>query len=240
MKRRILVLSPFFRSERGWIDDFCVRDDLEFRKVPYPVVLPSWHTRGGVTPINEWHRHYRYVWHAMRWRSDCIVTSFPQLAFVAACLVRLTAPRRPRLIAWHFNLGSLTNRTKGRVAGRVLAAVDRFVVHASGEIQTYSHWLGLDPSRFVFSALQRGAPGRPAPSPIPGPYLVSLGSANRDYATLVKAVAATGIKTVIIASEQILDTLPGDPQLVKLHGLSLEECDQILAGAQLHVVPISL
>jgi glycosyltransferase involved in cell wall biosynthesis len=66
-----------------------------------------------------------------------------------------------------------------------------------------------------------------------------MGSAHRDYGTLVEAVAGTGIKTVIIGKKDMLDLLPDDPNLIKLHGISPEECNSILGEASVNVVPIT-
>lgn len=239
MKKKVLILAPFFGSDSRWIDDFCDRTDLEFRKPPFAGQLAPWHTRGNTTPLAEWLGYLRYTQRAMAWQPDCVVTSFPQLALVAAGLMPFKGNCRTRLIAWNFNLGSLSSRWKGRLAGKVLARIDRFVVHARSEIGSYAGWLGLDEARFRFVPLQRGRIGEVAASPIEKPYIVSMGSANRDYLTLVDAVAGIGIRTVLIAGKNLLDSLPERPDLVKLHGLTYQECNNILGGAELSVVPIA-
>jgi glycosyltransferase involved in cell wall biosynthesis len=66
-----------------------------------------------------------------------------------------------------------------------------------------------------------------------------MGSANRDYLSLVKAIQGTGIKTVIISKQSMLDDLPAHPDLIKMSGLSMNECNSILSGAELNIVPIA-
>jgi glycosyltransferase involved in cell wall biosynthesis len=239
VKQRILLLAPYFREDSRWIDDFCARPDLEFRKAPFPTRLPPWHQRGGATPAGEWLAYLRYTGAALRWPCDCVVSSFPQLALAASALLPLRARRPARLIAWNFNVGSLASRLKGRIAGRLLGRVDRFVVHARGEVSEYARWLGLEEARFRFVPLQRGRIGELPPSPIAGPYVVSMGSANRDYATLAAAVAGTGIRTVIIGGPELVRALPPHPEIVGLHGLGFDECNAILASAAVNVVPIT-
>jgi glycosyltransferase involved in cell wall biosynthesis len=175
----------------------------------------------------------------MQSRSDCIVTCFPQLALVAAALLSFSDNPGPRLIAWHFNLGSLANEWKGYLAGRVLRRVDRFVVHSRSEITNYAKWLGIGEKRFCFVPLQRGSFDEVKPSQIQRPYIVSMGSANRDYKTLVDAILGTGIKTIVISKKNIIDDLPEHPDLLKLNNLTYEECKSILSGAELNIVPIS-
>lgn len=238
-RRRILILASFGGANGIWIDDFCHREDFDFSKARYINAPVSWHQRGPVTTASEWREHLKYTWKAIRQDADCIVACFPQMALPAALLLRLTGNSTTRLVAWHFNLGSLAPPWKGWLAGRILSRVDRFVVHASGEIGGYARWLRISPRRFRFVPLQRGKVEPTDPSPIPRPYIVSMGSANRDYATLVRAVLGTGIRTVIISKKDILEELPEHPDLVKLHSLTLTECNAILRDAVMNVVPIS-
>ncbi|HZT03161.1 MAG TPA: glycosyltransferase family 4 protein [Steroidobacteraceae bacterium] len=237
--KRILVLSHSFGPKSHWIDDFCRRADFEFRKIPYPEQAASWHQRGQTTPAGEWLTHLRYMRSAAARRYDGIITCFPQLTLTAASVLRLSLNTRTRLIGWHFNLGSLTPPWKGRVAGALLGRVDRFIVHASDEVSSYAKWLHLPASRFRFVPFQRGVVEPVGPSPITRPYIVSMGSANRDYATLAKAVAGTGIRTVIIAKRSFLEALPDSPELIKLHGLTYAECHAILGEAVINIVPIT-
>jgi glycosyltransferase involved in cell wall biosynthesis len=238
-KRKVLILAPFLGPDGCWIDDFCDRRDLEFEKAPYLSDFQSWHSRGATTPLSEWLAHFKFARRAMKKRCDCIVTAFPQQALVAAVLLLLMGRSTTRLIAWSFNLGSLPSGWKRHLARLILKRVDRFVVHARAEIGSYSRWLDVDEDKFRFIPLQRGDIEKPDPSPIAKPYIVSMGSAHRDYGTLVEAVTGTGIKTVIIGKKDMLDLLPENADLIKLHGISLEECNSILSEARVNVVPIT-
>ena len=175
----------------------------------------------------------------MKPRPDCIITCFPPLAFVAAALLLFAGKSGPSLIAWHFNIGSLSNEWKGLFAGRILRRVDRFVVHSRSEIRDYARWLRIEEKKFCFVPLQRASFDDVKPSPIQKPYIVAMGSANRDYTTLVTAMLGAGIKTVIISKKTILDELPEHPDLLKLSNLTMQECRNILGGAEINIVPIS-
>jgi glycosyltransferase involved in cell wall biosynthesis len=238
-RKRILILAPFFGLENIWIDDFCDRPDFEFKKAPFQNHPLSWHQRGPATSPGEWIRYFKYSYGAMNWKADCIVTCFPQLALTTAALLPFAGKSGTRLVAWNFNLGSLSPGWKQLLARRILHRVDRFVVHARGEIGNYAQWLGIEETKFSFVPLQRGKIPKLKPSRISAPYIVSMGSANRDYKTLIDAVLGTGIKTVIISKKSQIDSLPEHPDLVKLSDLSWEECDGILNCATLNVVPIA-
>ena len=122
-RRRILVLAQFFEREGAWISDFCSNANYEFKKAIYPAPSLAWHQRGATTPPGEWLTHVKYVREAMNWEADCVIACFPQLALVAAAFLRVTNRRSPRLIAWHFNLGGLSSKWKGQLAGAVLNRV---------------------------------------------------------------------------------------------------------------------
>ena len=237
-KKKILILAPFFTSSAAWIDDFCDRQDFTFKKQLFLSDQVSWHQRGPKTPLREWWALTKYARGAMTWQPDCVVTCFPQLAIVMAALSILLfwRPKLP-LIAWNFNLGHLPTGLKKVVVGFLLRKVDLFVVHSRGEIESYSRLIGVPEQRFRFVPLQKGDVGKMKPSTISGHYIVSMGSANRDYETFVGAIAGTGIKSVVISKREIVEGLPDCAELTKLSGLSADECDSIMNGALVNVVP---
>ncbi|MBS3936167.1 MAG: glycosyltransferase [Sulfuritalea sp.] len=238
-RKRILILANFFSGNGDrWIDDFCPGNRYRFIKKAHPDSAASWHQRGPVTALAEWRDHFRYARQGLEKLPDGLVTAFPQLALAASALLLARASRHLPFIAWNFNLGAIGGRLKGKASGQALRRVDRFVVHAREEIPAYARWLGLPESRFRFIPLQRGRVEVGGASPVAGGYLVSLGSAQRDYATLAAAVKATGLRTVIIARADLLARLPDDPMLIKLSGLSQQQCIDILAGAAVNVVPL--
>jgi hypothetical protein len=238
LKKKILILAPFFTSSAAWIDDFCQRQDFKFKKQLFLSDQVSWHQRGPKTPLREWWALTKYAHGAMSWRPDCVVTCFPQLAIVMAALntLQFWKPKQP-LIAWNFNLGHLPTGLKKVLVGFLLQKVDLFVVHSRGEIESYSRLIGVPEQRFRFVPLQKGDVGKMKPSTISGDYIVSMGSANRDYETFVGAIAGTGIRSVVISKRDIIDGLPDCLELTKLSGLSANECDSIMNGALVNVVP---
>ncbi len=232
------ILLPFNTNKNSkWIDDFGNRADLKFTKIVDENAPASWHKRGPTTPFIEWIFYLKHAAKALRMRSDGIITSFPQLAFTTALLLTLFGARKTRLIAWTFNLGSVSQSWKGRIAGIILRRVNVFIVHSSAEEKTYSDWLRLPQNRFRFIPLQRGAVPKFETSTT-SPYIVTMGSANRDYATFVEAISSLDIPVVIISKKSILSDIPNLPHITKLHDISYFECLKILASARICVVPI--
>ena len=237
--KRWAILLPFGSEKSGvWIDDFGTRADLSFTKITSGDALGSWHKRGPTTPFSEWLFYLKHALRAVRMRPDGIITSFPQLAFTAAILLTLVGNRKTRLIAWTFNLGSVSQPWKGRIAGFILRRVDIFIVHSRAEEKIYSDWLKLPKHRFRFKPLQRGAPRKFKVSSTTPPYIVSMGSANRDYSTLVKAISDIDAPIIIISKESILAAIPDSPQITKMHDIPYVECLKILAAARLNIVPL--
>lgn len=233
-----LILAPFFTTESQWIDDFCNREDIKFVKICPKKPPNSWHMRGATTPFAEWFSLFSYVHRSLKNKSDGIITCFPQLAFITALMLIIQRKKKIPLIAWNFNLGSLSNKWKGFLAGLILQRVDRFIVHSRAEIKSYASWLEIDESRFSFVPLQRGQVPDIAYDSISTPYIVSMGSANRDYKTLIEAVKDLNIPVVIVAKKTLLDNIPDLPQLTKRHGLNEEECLAILKNAKINIVPL--
>lgn len=238
MARQVVIIAPWFDSEgQVWLDDFVRSGAYAFRKLLRPGAAQSWHQRGATTPASEWKEFFAYARRTFAARPDIIVTLFPPLALAAAFWKRATFSRA-RIIAWAFNLGSTGGWLKGKLTGLVLRAVDLFVVHSSAERRAYSSWLGLPEKRFRFVPLQRGGCAFARQENNEAPYLLALGSAGRDYQTLLKATAGFAGRVVIVAKDAIIDSLSPQPNVEFRSGLTMEECEKLMAGARLCVIPI--
>ena len=236
-KQRWAIVAPFMESDGYWIDDFGHRDDLAFTKIAIVKKPTSWHLRGPRTPLHDWLAHLKQSYLAIRMKPDGFITSFPQLALTTSFLLSVFFWRKAKLIAWTFNLGSLGSRWKGLATGFLLRKVDMFAVHSRAEIQYYSDWLGLPESRFRFVPLQKGDIPDFGKSDRP-PYVLSMGSANRDYATLSRAVQPLDLPVIVVAKESELSHFAGIPNVTPMHGLTEEECLELLAFARINVVPL--
>lgn len=234
----VVIIAPFFDGAADkWLDDFVQPCGYAFKKVKRFVREQSWHTRGKATPLSEWREFLGYASRAFAERPDVLVTAFPQLAFAAAFWKRVRFSRMP-IIAWAFNLGSTQNKIKGFLAGLLLRSVDLFVVHSTEERSRYASWLGLPEGRFQFVPLQCGDRNLPRNEEADEPYLISMGSAGRDYATLLRATEGFTGRLVIIAKPEMVDALPKRDNVTYLSNLTMLECEERLARARLNVVPV--
>ena len=142
------------------------------------------------------------------------------------------------LVAWLFNLGEVYQGTKGKLARFALRRVDCFVVHSRHEIKAYSEWLDLPESRFRFVPLQRAFVEREYAENSDQPFIVALGSAHRDYRTLVEAVRLTGHRTVIVCGPHAVAGLDLPANVNVLSNLSLADCHKLLQEARLSITPV--
>lgn len=239
MAREVVIIAPWFDSEgQVWLDDFVRSSAYAFRKLLRPGGARSWHERGATTPPSEWKEFFAYARRAFAGRPDIIVTLFPPLALAAAFWKRLTFSRA-RIIAWAFNLGATNGWLKGKLTGVVLRAVDLIVVHSSAERRVYSSWLGLPEKRFRFVPLQRGGRAFVREEDCETPYILALGSAGRDYQTLLEATADFPGRVIIVAKDSIIESLSARPNVEMKSHLTMEECERLMAGARICVIPIA-
>jgi len=237
---RFLLLSPFTRgTSSNWIVKNLVGHEIE--------VVPAGYAHERSRPVSgrqEWGDYYRHVRQALRQAAGGqvrgFITVFPQLAAVAGLLKRLLLRSDLMVVAWSFNLGRTYGGLKGAVARFALAGVDLFIVHSRAEIALYSSWLRLPESRFQFVPLSVALPeDEPAEAgEAAEPFIVALGTANRDYDTLAAAVAGTGIRTLIVAGAHRTRHIQPPPEVQFRSGLPLEECHRLARGARLNLIPL--
>lgn len=236
------VAAPFFQksdlASLRWLDDF-VPAGHSFSKIlrQDPSNL-SWHNRSSRnTQLEEWVGYWQQSQEAWKATQGGVITVFPQLALTAA-LQKTIAFKKAPLVAWCFNVGDCYPGLKQLVAQNTLKQVDRFVVHSRRECETVSRWLGLPQERFEFVPLQRAAIPITEAEELENPFILAMGSANRDYQTLFQAVEKLGIRTVVVAGQHAISGL-NLPACVELRsGLTPQECLQLAQKARISIVPL--
>lgn len=238
-----LVLSSFVKNNRpGWLFKYAPLTDVPVKAVP---ALYDHDRSRNTSNLGDWADYFKHALAGFRSLPSRragvgIITTFPQLAVCACLLKRLTWRRHLPVIAWMFNLKHPYTGVKGWLTRRALGSADRIVVHSRAEIDTYSRWLGLPRERFSFVPLTAEIPAVGAwEENEAAPYVVSLGNANRDYQTLVRAVRRLGVKTIIVAGDSAVQGLDLPPNVEVRSKLSLEECHRLVKHARLHVIPIA-
>jgi glycosyltransferase involved in cell wall biosynthesis len=238
MSRWSVVAEFFSNRQSRWLDDFIADPDLVFTKIP-ATRREDWHRAARPrTGMRKWLRLLGQGWRAFDGRPDGIITCFPQLAMTVAFIKRLTF-RKTRLIAHNFNLGGFPPGARRSLARFAARGIDILVVHSPSEVRSYADYLALPPARIRFVRLQRGLLDLTRAEDVTQPFLLAMGSAGRDYATLIEATRAQAIPTVIVTRKDIIDTLPAAAHVTFHHGLTAAECLALLARARITVVPIA-
>jgi len=237
-----LVLSPFVKTTYpGWLMPFIDAAKHRTRQVPADYD----HDRSrAVSSGRQWLDYLRHGWRGFSQtftsKPTGIVTAFPQLAVIVALFKTLSGRKNVPLIAWCFNLAQPYGGIKGKLARFCLPAVDVFVVHSRAEIEIYSTWLQLPRERFVFVPLS--AEIRDTDTWFDqgdDPYIVALGTANRDYALLTEAAGQLGYKTIIVAGSHATAHIQPPPCVSFRSNLTLAECHQLALYSRVNVIPIA-
>lgn len=220
-----------------WLDDIVEPGHHRFVKIPTRRPESNWHERTSPrTSLNRWLRSGA----GQLGDSDVdgVITVFPPLAVTTGLRNRLRR-RRLKHVAWAFNLGHHPRGWKRLASSVALANVDRIIVHSSGEVAIVRDLFGLDQHQVEFVPLQ--GPDRPvlAGEDTEQPFIVAIGSANRDYRTLIEALRITGLPAKIVASPRLIEEISPPPRVEVLTRLTPDDCLRLAQQARICVTPLA-
>jgi glycosyltransferase involved in cell wall biosynthesis len=234
------VVAPFpSEKEDPWLGRFVPPGRHCFQSVPAPYE----HDRSRkATSIRQWTDYFQ---HALRAKdvvrnhgsSAGIITNFPQLPLAFGCLQQLSKESIPT-VAWSFNIGVLPEGLKKSVSRIALRRVDKFVVHSRAEIVACSNWLQVATERFEFVPLQRPVAAITVAEEKNAPFIISMGSAGRDYSLLFRVLEDLPYRAIVVAGKHAVAGLKIPANVELRSGLSIGECHGLLQQARLSVTPI--
>ena len=184
--------------------------------------------------------HANSVWTAVQGSTErCgVITSFPQLAMCVGLRKRMARATTP-LVAGTFNLGKLYRGVKREIARIALSSVDRFIVHSTAEIESYSRWLDLPSDRFRFVPLLCPDRRIALDEDREHPFVLSMGSAKRDYALLFDVLGELKLPAVIVAAPYAVAGLSVPANVRVRSGLSANQCFELVQRARINVIPVA-
>lgn len=244
-----IILNPFSHNTNvRWIPEHINDENIEFKVVPADYSHDRSRENSSSKQWLDFLRHALKAWFSAggkRKEPQGFITCFPQLPLILGCLKRITFSKRV-ILAWTFNLGRTYGGMKGKVAKFGFAAVDKFIVHSREEIEIYSSWLNIPQNRFEFVPLavlttnieQAVLEEKEKYSNTTEPYVVALGTANRDYSTLIEAMKNTGYRTIIVSGQSAVANIKLPENIEVKSGLSLKACHQLALNSTVNVVPI--
>lgn len=237
---RWFFAAHFLKSSGDqWIGAFVPGGRHRFETVP---ARHAHDAMGPVTSLRDWVAYFRHAWRVMR-RAHAeagsgVITCFPQLPVACGLLSYLFVPRVP-IVAWTFNVGRLPVGPKRLLSKLALRRVDALIVHSIDEIDECVECFGIERAKVIFVPLQSATRPRPDLSENRvDPYLLAMGSANRDYRLLFEGLRARPFRTVVVAAPHALEDLSIPPCVELRSGLSREECHGLLQGARVSVIPV--
>jgi Glycosyl transferases group 1 len=236
------IAAPFITdSSDRWLTAFV--PDVEGRSFTF-VPATYQHDRSrkftGLSGWADYFAHGSETWRAARASSkrNGILTCFPQLPIVVGLRKRLTRSPIP-VVAWMFNLGQLYGGVRRHMARQTLAAVDKIVVHSTAEVMAYSEWLQMPVERFQFVPMQCAAREITFLEDVDRPFVLSMGSAHRDYKLLFMVLADLGYPAVVVAGPHAVEGLVVPPNVQVQSGLTVAQCHALVQRARINVVPVA-
>ena len=237
------LAAPFIHNAADqWLTRFVPNDDvaLQFHSVPAAYTHDRSRKVTGLEAWGDYLQHGNAVWRAARKDTGRrgILTCFPQLPITVGLHKRALFSKIP-LVAWTFNLGKLYPGARRHLARATLPAVNRFIVHSRHEIAAYSEWLDMPAERFRFVPLQRNIRPITFKEDLDRPFVLSMGSAQRDYRLLFGTLGDLGYPAVIVASPHAVAGLSVPSNVEIRSDLSAAQCFELVQRARLSVIPVS-
>jgi glycosyltransferase involved in cell wall biosynthesis len=168
---------------------------------------------------------------------DIIVSLSEKLAIPLAVLLQT---RKPHVVIGH----KLSSGLKTRVFNtwKLHQRFDHLICVSRAQSKYAIHHLGMSPDRvhFVYDKVDHQF-FCPQPDVPEGDYILAVGQEQRDYQTLLRAVAGTGLKLIVVASSPWSTSeinLAGDVHAEVRSRIPYTELRALYAGARIVVVPL--
>ena len=210
---------------------------LEFILSPAEYTHDRSRAQSNLKDWQDYRRHANDAWKKAQQYDAGIITAFPQLPVCVGIQKRFSKKTTP-IVAWTFNLGALHGKHKKILARTALKSVNKFIVHSSAEIINYSQYLNLPVSRFEFIPLHKPIMPATVNENTSRPFILSMGSANRDYATLFNAIKELNYPLTVVAPPHALSGLSIPTSVTIKSNLTLPECRTLAQQARINIVPI--
>jgi glycosyltransferase involved in cell wall biosynthesis len=193
--------------------------------------------QSGLKDWKDYWQHSDDIWRKARENNCGIITTFPQLPACVGLRKRILKKDLP-IIAWTFNLGALHGNIKKMLAQFALNQVNKFIVHSTAECAIYSQYLNLPENLFEFIPLHRALSPIIEQEELDQPFILSMGAANRDYATLFRAIKRINIPLTVVAPQHCLAGLDIPPSVTIRSNLSMSECRKLIQQARINIIPV--
>jgi glycosyltransferase involved in cell wall biosynthesis len=210
-----------------------------FKVIPRSEPLIKWHDRSTkYTPFKDWLVYWEHGKRALKESNGGILTAFPQLAAVLGMQQHLSFQKRKPVIVWFFNIGTLHYDIRQLLAKVSLSNIDLFIVQTRREQEIYSKWLNLPIDKFQFIPFDMPPIEIEYEENNDKPFIISLGSAHRDFPILFQAVEKLNLPTVVATGKKALEGIDVPSNVDTPFGISQKECRHLAQQARINVIPL--
>ncbi|MDX2244398.1 MAG: glycosyltransferase [Leptolyngbyaceae cyanobacterium bins.302] len=235
------VAAPFIHDptvDGDWLLPYVPGDRHQFTVIPHGTPLANWHNQSSpVTSYQRWFHYLNQGKEAVKQTQGGVITVFPQLASTVGIYQRIYRKQIP-IVAWLFNVGKCYPGLRRHLARASVKNVSRFVVHSRRECDIYSQWLGISRERFEFIPFQSADIPILFEENTTNPFLVSVGSAHRDFPTLFTVVEKLKIPTVVASGKRALAGLDIPSSVKAPLGIGKQDCMRLTQEARINVIPL--
>jgi glycosyltransferase involved in cell wall biosynthesis len=216
-------------------------EDLRFVVTPATYTIDRSRKHSGLSAWADFFKQGNAAWSAALKTEGRrgIITAFPPLPVITGLRKRASFISDIPIVAWTFNLGQVYPGMRQHLSRVALARVNRFVVHSRAEIATYSEWLDLPPERFEFVPFETPIREVKLEEDLSEPFILSMGSAQRDYRLLFQVMAELKHPTLVIAGPHAVAGLTPPPNVTVKSGLTPDQCFELVQRARFSVIPVA-
>jgi glycosyltransferase involved in cell wall biosynthesis len=198
----------------------------------------------GQLPSLTW-RTWKFLRRARRERVRYVFTfEGDATCYLIGLMQHLPFLRPPRHVILQFisreNSGSAGARFKDFVARACLRTVHKVIVSSRAEGEYYLERFGWPAGRVAFVPLNSDDRQLAHADQAREDFIVAAGRSYRDYATLAKAVAGTGIRTIIVCGKKGPGVSELPPEVELRPELPLDDLLALMARARANVLPLQL
>lgn len=240
------IASPILTSQNQepylYLNDLVKSDRHEvsiyWRQIPFEDYTKR---KAKYTSLSEWLNCLKQALSLLYGKNDGIITLLVQLPTVIGLLKCLPLIRKKPVVALDFTIAHCRGGIYQRLARFALAKIERFGVFCECERQLYSRYLDIPIERFSVLrqyAEESGLEWQKHENE--KPFVISLGSALRDYPTLIEATQLLNIHTVIASSRNALSDINIPSHVSTPFDITRDDCWKLITRSRIDVVPLQI
>ncbi len=231
---------PTQSANNHWLESFIPKEKHTFTCISDDYAHDRSRFKSGSNEWRDFYHHGVRTFNAAQSDKDRsgIITFWPQLPAIIGLRNSVTLKKVP-ILAWSFNVGNLHYGLRQKISKFAFKNVSKFMVYSRDEISKYSEWLDIEPSRFEFVPYHRHILNTTLEEDKSSPYIISLGTAGRDYRLYLEVLEALQLPAIIVTGAHAVAGVKIPKNVKIMSGLTIEQCYELLQKARFSVTPLA-